>query len=198
MSKILRSFVIGSIGLGAALGCAAAHAETLIVNWTESAAGISASWEQSSTPTPISFVNGSFTDVPISDFTSTGATLVGPFTDILWIHGGLFDTPDLAFVYDGPQAYSGEESAPVFLTGTFQGTEVRTGADATVTISAVPETSTWAMLLFGFTALGFAGYRGPRRLRPELRRLATLKNAMRRIEPVDELRPPSFDNCSSH
>ncbi len=41
MGKILRSFAIGSIGPAAALGCAAAHAETLIVTWTESAAGIS-------------------------------------------------------------------------------------------------------------------------------------------------------------
>ncbi len=29
--------------------------------------------------------------------------------------------------------------------------------------SAVPEASTWAMMLFGFAGLGFAGYRGAKR-----------------------------------
>ncbi len=168
MSKILRSFAIGSIGLGAALLCAAAHAETLIVTWTESTAGISASWEQSSSPTPITYVSGTYTDVPISDFTSTGATPVGPYTNISWVNGandGLFFTPDFAYLISGSpgeQAYSGDESAPVFLTGAYYGIDDTTGADATVTISGVPEISTWAMLVFGFAALGLAGYRSSR------------------------------------
>jgi hypothetical protein len=168
MGKIVRSFAIGSIGLGAALGCAAAHAETLIVTWTESAAGIDASWEQSSSPTPITYVSGTFTQVPISDFTSTGATPVGPYTAIDWVNGAnddLFFTPDFAYIISGPpgqQAYSGDESAPVFLTGAYYGLDGTTGADATVTIAAVPEISTWAMMALGFAALGFAGYRTSR------------------------------------
>lgn len=40
-------------------------------------------------------------------------------------------------------------------------------AITTSTVSAVPEPSTWAMLLLGFAGLGFAGYRrGPRAARP--------------------------------
>jgi hypothetical protein len=31
-----------------------------------------------------------------------------------------------------------------------------------VSLSAVPEPSTWAMLLFGFAGLGYFGYRGRR------------------------------------
>ncbi len=169
MGKILRSFAIGSIGLGAALGCAAAHAETLIVTWTESAAGIDASWEQSSSPTPFAYVSGTFTIVPISDFTSTGATLVGPYTFIGWYTGaggGLVFTPDFLYLISGAlgeQAYSGDESAPVFLTGVYQGFDNTTSADATVTIAAaVPEVPTWAMMALGFAALGFAGYRSSR------------------------------------
>lgn len=171
MGKILRSIAIGSIGLGAALWWTAAQAETLTVTWTESTLGISVSWEQSSTPTPIDFISGVFTDVAISDFTSTGATSVGPYTDIVWVNGsfgGLFHTPDSSFIVFGPQTYSGDESAPTFLTGVYNGTNLGTGADAKVTISGgaspVPEISTWAMMLSGFAGLGFAGYRASRKM----------------------------------
>jgi hypothetical protein len=172
MGKILTSFAIGSIGLGAALGGAAAHAETLIVTWTESTAGISASWEQSSSPTPITYVSGTLTDVPISDFTSTGATPVGPYADIDWLaQDALFFTPDFAYFIDGPPGpgvYSGDESAPIFPTGTYYGLDGTTGADATVTIAAVPEISTLTMMALGFAALGFAGYRSSRPSTPLL------------------------------
>jgi hypothetical protein len=110
MGKILRSIAIGSIGLGAALWWAAAHAETLTVTWTESTLGISASWEQRSTPTPIDFISGAFTDIAISDFTSTGATPVGPYTDIVWVNGsfgGLFHTPDFSTSYSATRPIPG-------------------------------------------------------------------------------------------
>ena len=170
MGKILRSIAIGSIGLGAALWCAAARAETLTVTWTESTFGISVSWEQSSTPTPLDAISGVFTDVAVSDFTSTGNTSVGPYTDIVWVNGGfggLFHTPDNVYIVFGPRTYSGDESAPTFLTGVYNGTDLGTGVDAIVTISGgaspVPEISTWAMMLLGFAGLGFAGYRASRR-----------------------------------
>ena len=115
------------------------------------------------------------TDVAISDFSSTGTTVVGPYTDIVWQNlslGGLFHTPDDMFVVVGnpsAQAYSGDESAPTFLTGTYPGMNIGTGADATVVISSsgppstVPEPSTWAMMLVGFAGLAFAGYRASRK-----------------------------------
>jgi hypothetical protein len=37
------------------------------------------------------------------------------------------------------------------------------GANSFTTTGAVPEPSTWAMLLMGFAGLGFAGYRGRKR-----------------------------------
>ncbi len=68
---------------------------------------------------------------------------------------------------NGPQAYSGDESAPAFLTGVYDGLNLGTGAAAIVTISSgaspVPEISTWAMMLLGFAGLAFAGYRASRR-----------------------------------
>ena len=154
--------------------CAAAQAETLTVTWTEPSLGIDVSWEQDSSPTPLFAISGSFTDVAISDFSSTGTTVVGPYTDIVWNNlnfGGLFNTPDGMYVVQGnpsAQAYSGDESAPTFLTGTYPGMNLNTGADATVVISSggppstVPEPSTWAMMLVGFAGLAFTGYRASR------------------------------------
>jgi hypothetical protein len=37
--------------------------------------------------------------------------------------------------------------------------------DGNVTTLAVPESSTWAMMLVGFAGLGFAGYHGAREQR---------------------------------
>jgi len=167
VGNILTAFAIGSIGLGAALAlsCVSARAETLLVTWTEPSLGISASWEQSSTPTPISHSDGYDTQVPVWDFTSTGTTSVGPYTDIFWYSitgGGLFETPDFIYtIFGDAQAYSGPEAAPMFQTGTYLGIDEANGdAAATVTISEVPEISTWAMmLLLGFAGLGYAGYR---------------------------------------
>jgi hypothetical protein len=170
MGKILTSLALGSIGLGAilALSSVTAPAATLLVEWTEPSLGISASWEQSSTPTPISYASGAFTDVPIFDFTSTGSTPVGPYSDIFWYSnslGGLFDTPDNFYAVYGAQAYSGDESAPTFLIGVYPGTDQANGdAAATVTIASVPELSTWAMMFIGFGGLSFLGYRRSVRL----------------------------------
>lgn len=157
-----------------ALSGVPARAETLLVTWTENdpdlGLNIDVSWELSSTPTPIFSVDGIGTEVPIFDFTSTGTTSVGPYSDMAWYsasQGGLFYTPDKLYEVDGAQAYSGPESAPVFLTGVYPGTDVANGdASATVTISsvgAIPEPSTWAMMLIGFVGLGFAGRRASRR-----------------------------------
>jgi PEP-CTERM motif len=61
------------------------------------------------------------------------------------------------------------DSATIASLGLAAGRYVYTwgsGADAdrlTVDIGAVPEPSTWAMMVLGFASLGFAGYRGSRK-----------------------------------
>jgi hypothetical protein len=59
----------------------------------------------------------------------------------------------------GPQLFSGTTAAPVFSPGTFSFTDLRgvpTGSTLTISAvaAAVPEPATWAMMIFGFGAVG--------------------------------------------
>jgi hypothetical protein len=76
------------------------------------------------------------------------------------IDGGFFIEGGSDIFGTGPQLYTGAESAPVFSPGHFG---VRTGSlIVTVATPAVPESSTWAMMLMGFAGLGYAGHRAGR------------------------------------
>jgi PEP-CTERM motif len=70
------------------------------------------------------------------------------------------DAGIIAFDLAGDQIYSGTPSAPFFAPGVFALTQY--GADEnkyTLTISAVPEPSTWAMMILGFAGIGAMTYR---------------------------------------
>ena len=67
--------------------------------------------------------------------------------------------------YSGQQLFSGTTFSPELLTGTFELTDGN-GHTATLTVSAVPEPSTWAMMILGFTGIGFIAYR--RKSKPAL------------------------------
>ncbi|MET3712165.1 hypothetical protein ABIC65_002877 [Sphingomonas trueperi] len=58
------------------------------------------------------------------------------------------------FVSTGTSLFTGPESAPTFKLGTFSLTPNTPDPDYTLTITAVPEPASWAMLLAGFGALG--------------------------------------------
>ncbi|RSV42013.1 PEP-CTERM sorting domain-containing protein [Sphingomonas sp. ABOLD] len=66
---------------------------------------------------------------------------------------GLINTPT-GFVSTGLSLYTGTEAAPTFKLGTFTLTPNTPGPAYSLTISAVPEPASWAMLLAGFGALG--------------------------------------------
>jgi LPXTG-motif cell wall-anchored protein len=160
----IRSVVSGAVLVAAlAWSATSAKAATQLVTWTE--AGIDVTWEQVANPTPISYVSTGpypYTQVAVSDWTSTGTTSVGPFSSIYWYApsaGGGFAVSSTAFSYSTYGAsYVGSLASPIFLPGTYTGNDPYTGNTATWTISGVPETSTWVMMLAGFAGLAFAGY----------------------------------------
>jgi hypothetical protein len=81
-------------------------------------------------------------NVIASDFQITGTTL------------GFFGFEQFA----GPILIEGPLQQPTLTVGTFDLSSILSGP-ATITISAVPETSTWVMLLMGFAAVGGIAYR---------------------------------------
>jgi len=60
----------------------------------------------------------------------------------------------MGFVSTGAPLFTGTEAAPTFKLGTFSLTPDTPGPAYSLTISAVPEPASWAMLLAGFGALG--------------------------------------------
>jgi hypothetical protein len=100
--------------------------------------------------------------VPVTNGNPSGFSLVFFFAQ--GGGGGFEDSLGLVNA-GGAQVYSGPESSPVFAPGSFiLGDLNGIGAGrGTLTFTAVPEPSTWAMMLLGFAGLAFAGYRASRR-----------------------------------
>jgi hypothetical protein len=64
--------------------------------------------------------------------------------------------------YGGVQLFTGSTSNPTILTGTYSIYDVFNPQDPVtlvITTAAVPEPSTWAMMILGFAGLGFMAYR---------------------------------------
>jgi uncharacterized protein YjiS (DUF1127 family) len=122
------------------------------------------SWDLNSNPTPsISDANLSFTLDSIANTSSNN-----PFNLEFFNSGNGGGLAATGFDLAGPQLYSGPESSPTLLAGTFNLTPDG-GSDVTaqlVVAAAVPEPSTWAMMILGFAGVGFMAYR--RKSRPVL------------------------------
>lgn len=68
---------------------------------------------------------------------------------------------------NGPDLFSGNPADPVFTLGSFNLSNPFFGQNDVLTISsvsAVPEPSTWAMMILGFASVGFVAYRRKRAL----------------------------------
>lgn len=63
----------------------------------------------------------------------------------------------------GAQLFTGSTNFPMFATGSFDLKSSAGASAGTLTISAVPEPATWAMMLIGFGAMGASLRRRPRR-----------------------------------
>ena len=126
----------------------------------------SATFQIDSNPTPDDLSAGQY--FTIFDVENFPAATLG-VADVSFFNGSVGGGLELYDFYgsnvllstDGPQLYTGSESAPTFLTGTFALTQYQGTGTYTLTISnpaaaAVPETATWAMMLAGFGMVGFA------------------------------------------
>ena len=124
-------------------------------------------------PTPASFNPGNFFAIG-----STPAVVGGSPSTLAYIlffnvpapgnYNIEFGIGSDIFLYEGPQMYTGSEEHPMFSpSGPFLMSSVLVpGVVDHLTISEVPEPSTWAMMALGFAGLGFARYRTSRRTAP--------------------------------
>ena len=100
------------------------------------------------------------------EFTFNGELVTGDifFYTTLRLGGFDFEFDDAELVFTGPQLFDGLNTDPTFVTGTFQldnGDQIAISA----VNAAVPEPSTWALMLLGFGAVGGA-MRAARRATP--------------------------------
>ena len=163
---VMRTTFVAAV-LAAGLIPAAVQAADLHFAYT-APDGVSASWDQSSTPnvsfsaadtsTIVDVTNGAASQPsgPAPQYYTVAffsANAVGRFQG-----GFLLVGTDTSFVKTngGDQVYTGPETAPTFAPGVFA---MNNGS---LTVSPVPEPATWAMLLVGLAGLG-AGLRGARR-----------------------------------
>jgi hypothetical protein len=92
-----------------------------------------------------------FLNVTTSEYFDGVLETTDPSDTVAYLVGyGLFDS--LGGIFGSAPPYSGSESAPVFIPGTYTGTDPDTAAASTLTIST-PEPSALLMLCIGFLAL---------------------------------------------
>jgi hypothetical protein len=170
---LMKNLLITAIGVALAtttLLSGVAHATTEVEIAISGAGDPTSVFFIDTNPTPVSFSNGGyFRASPVSQ-TTDGAANVDSYIFYNSAHGGGLDdyhfgNKDYLLVAHSPiQLYSGSERDPTFVRGVYTGyTNALDGNKDTVTVSAafsaIPELSTWSMMLAGFAAIGFAGYR---------------------------------------
>ena len=119
----------------------------------------SATFELPQSPVPDSVVAAQYfiIDSVPGKIGNNEATDLGPMTFYAAPHGGL--TAGGLYDLSGDQLFTGAESAPTFTPGVYTLANSLSESIDFVTLTAVPEPATWAMMLMGFAGLGWAGYR---------------------------------------
>ena len=126
-----------------------------------------ATWTADSSPTPFQshpgesfIINVSY----VSGAPGNGSTHVSFFTPVYASNGGIQVS---SLFLSGSLLFTGSTQNPTFKTGSFdlytgvfyQGHHVLTITEERPIAPAVPESSTWAMMILGFAAIGFMAYR---------------------------------------
>lgn len=106
-----------------------------------------------SSPTPNTVDSGNFFRIDGKSGTINGAAAsfdLGFGSPTYFFNFGLFNNSIGSSIFStGTPLYTGTEAAPTFKTGTFS-----LDPGYSLTISAVPEPASWAMLIAGFGAIG--------------------------------------------
>jgi hypothetical protein len=152
MKSILKcGALLAALIVASALPAHADSGDTLDFNLS---GPITASWTMDSNPTPFWSESGYAFAVNTTDLVVNGT----PVTDFLCFfnindEGGLNSSVALDDLY-GPQVYSGDESDPTFITGTYYFTSWPAGNQEVLTITQAPEPASLLLLASGLVALG--------------------------------------------
>jgi hypothetical protein len=150
-------------GCAAILTAAAAQATLLDFSYTSENATQTATWTQSSDPTPLTGYGPGLVGVDVTDGVShTYGTpfpslLDSPFSTVTFNDSdtsGGFTTGDLAVGVNGPVIFTGTESAPIFSTGTYTLSYGEGSLTVTDASGGVPEPAAWSLMLLGVAGVG--------------------------------------------
>jgi hypothetical protein len=159
-------FAATALGVGSPSPASAAYLFTL-------SGDHSASFQLAASPAPVNSFAGDANFFWLTNIAGTYQGVAGArdtyfYTTAIGGGFGLKNTNNASFTFvsDGPQLFTGTNIAPTFTLGTFALVQFNGPARYSLTISdldasptppgAVPEPATWAMMLLGFGAIGFA------------------------------------------
>lgn len=167
----MRKMLLVSAALAAALGAGSAQAAIITYNVTGSfvvgaaaAGGISGSFTYNNTTNAITAVNltttgntvGAFTYVTTT-YNSVGNVSVQSLPSFFQMDIAGANNKQLRLIFNGGlTAAGGSLTTSSYENQTAAGTRTISVGAATAQVSAVPEPATWAMMLVGFGAIGFA------------------------------------------
>jgi small ligand-binding sensory domain FIST len=112
-------------------------------------------------PTDVTSYNLTFTGMAVADTPSNstvnlvGNALTANATQLLF---NFSDSSGVDFFIAGPSVFDNYYQTQVIVDGTLVSKTV-TGNVAIAAVTAVPEPSTWAMMILGFAGIGFMAYR---------------------------------------